>query len=273
LSGDDEAGFASAGCVLRLADRTDTLFASADPAVKRTAPGGFAFAGRFGFYSEKDGEPLAMSLVGGTILTKGEFGIRMDQPEYRAKIAKVDRATETITVSPAPPHPRALVGARIFITNAVRRVAYKVLEARKVSGGVELRLEGDPGIGTGRVTGVEDYKVRTETPFVLQGFRYYLGARLVNADRSAEYRITEVSSKNAALVDREVHPDAKAAKLSREFPADSWFEVHDYGVGDEVAWPYAVSVRRVAPKLYQVAAPVPVKLLLPMGSKPVSVAP
>ena len=62
-----------------------------------------------------------MVLVGGTRLTRGRIGIRLDSPEYRARITRLDRAAETITVSPAPPDPAALVGATVFITNLVRR--------------------------------------------------------------------------------------------------------------------------------------------------------
>lgn len=274
LSGEEEAGFAPLGCQVRLQDRTDFLMASADPTIERTAelgraasPGRLTFAGRFGFYAEQDGVPVAMALIGGTTLRKGEFGFTLESPEYRAKVTQVDRATETITVSPAPPSPAALVGCYLYLTNPVRRSAYKVLSARPVPGGAELRLDLDSLIGTGQVAGVEDYRVKTPTPFVLQGFRYYLGARLVNADRTAEYRITEVASGNAALIDPEAHPEATANRLAREFPQGSWFEVYDYGVGDEVVWPHVVSVTRVGPTTYQVAATGKVTLSLPNGSR------
>lgn len=276
LSGADEAGFAAEGCVLRLADRTDTVLFAAEPQVERSAEGGWRFAGRFGFYSEQNGQPLAMALVGGTVLHKGNIGIRLDSPEYRARIVKVDRRTETITVSPAPPDVSALVGATLFITSpspplgeekggSVRRSAYKVLEAKAVPGGAELRLDLDSRIGTGRVTGVEDFCVTTPTPFPLARYRYYHGARLVNADRTAEYRLVDV--RGAALIDREVHPDAKADKLAKEFKNDSWFDVYDYGVGDEVVFPYTVSVVRLRPGVYRVNAPVAAKVTLPEGSQ------
>ncbi len=44
------------------------------------------------------------------------------------------------------------------------------------------------------------------------------------------------------MVDRSTHPEAKADKLATEFSNQSWFDVYDYGVGDEVVWPCAVSV-------------------------------
>lgn len=242
VSGADEAGFPAFGCVVRLADRTDTILVSADPTVERTAEGEFEFAGRFGFYSERDGVPIVMVLVGGTKLVKGQFGITSDSPEYRAKITQVDRATETITVSPAPANPGDMVGNYLFITNPVRRIAYKVLGAEKTAEGAKLRLNLDSRIGTGKVTGVGDHRVLTSTPFILHRYRYYHGARLVNAARNAEYRIIEVRSGKWALIDPAIHPEAKADKLKREFPAGSWFEVYDYGVGDEVVWPRVTSV-------------------------------
>ncbi len=267
LSGEDEAGFAAAACELRLANRTDTIFCAADPTTERTAEGDFRFAGRFGLYAEKDGRPVAMSLVGGTVLEKGNFGIRLDEPEYRAEIIAVDHKAETITVSPASPVPSAMVGAYIFITNPARRIAYKVLRVREVEGGVELALNMDSRIGVGKVTGVEDFRVQTSTEFRLQHFGYYEGARLVNAEGTAQYRINEVRSSKAAMIDAAEHPEATADKLGGEFLEGTWFNVYDYGVGDEVVWPYAVSVTRAGDYAYRVTSPVPVTISLPEGAR------
>lgn len=263
LSGEDEQGYRAAGCVVTLADRTDTVLAAADPKVVRTAEGGLRFAGRFGLYAERDGLPVAISLVGGTELTRGEYGVKIDQPEYRAKITAVDRATETITVSPAPPAVDALRGATIFLISGSRRVAYRVLEARAAEGGARLRLNLDSRIGTGQVTGTGAFRVLTDSSFTLQRFGYYEGARLVNAARDAEYRLNEVRSGKAAFLDRAAHPEVTPERLAAQFPKGSWFEVYDYGVGDEVVWPYAVSVTRTGRGVYQVKSPVPVTLNLP----------
>lgn len=263
LSGEDEANFSPMGCVVRVGNRTDTILASSDPIPLRTAEGGISFAGRFGFYSEQDGVPVSMSLIGGTMLSKGPFSLRMDKPEYRAKITKIDRATDTITVTPAPPSLSALVGESIYITSPGRRIAYKVVEAKPLQGSARLRLDLDSRIGTGKVTGVEDYRVKTSTAFELQGYRYYLGARLVSADRKSEYRITEVNGKQAALIDPQAHPEAKADKLSKEFPTDSWFDVYDYGIGDEVVYPHKASITRTGPNTYAVEATGRVTVTLP----------
>ena len=241
VSGMDEAGFETYGCVVELTNgRIDTIFASAEGTSVHSAEGGFEFAGRFGLCSEERGMLTHLVLVGGTKLTKKGFGITMDNAEYRAEIKAVDRKTETITVSSAPPIPEALVGSYIYITNPVRRIAYKVLQARAVAGGAELRLEFDSRIGMGKVTGVEEYKVLSETPFHLKGYRYYHGARIVNADGAAEYRLAGVHS--GAMIDPECHPDIEAGQLEAEFPVDSWFEIYDYGVGDEIIWPHAMSI-------------------------------
>lgn len=267
LSGADEQGFAARGCEVQLADRTDTVVFSADPGVVRTAEGGVQFAGRFGLYREEKGIPTAISLVGGTRLAKGPFGIALDSAEYRGRIVEVDRPNETITVEPAPPDPAAMIGAEIFVTNPDRRIAYKVLAAESTPGGARLRLNWDSRIGTGLSTGTADHRIQTSTPFTLQRFRYYHGARVVNAGGSAEYRILDARSRGAVFLDAQLHPDANAGKLAQQFPAGSWFEIYDYGVGDEVVWPYAVSVTLQQSGQYRVSSPVPVKTELPEGSK------
>src|SRR5262249_19006662 len=144
LSGRDEAGFSAAGCHLRLADRTDTVLIAADPTVEHRAEGGLRFAGRFGFLAEQDGVPAEMVLVGGTRLTRGRIGIRLDQPAFQGTITRVDRAVETITVaasgngsgSPLPFEPAAITGATVFITSDHRSSAYKVVAARAVPAGI-----------------------------------------------------------------------------------------------------------------------------------------
>ncbi len=270
LAGEDEPHFSAAGCVLQLADRTDTVLAAADPTQEHTAAPDLRFAGRFGLYAEQAGEPVAMVLVGGTVLSRGGFGIRLEKPEYRARVTAVDRATETVTVSPAPPAPQAMVGATVFLVGPVRRSAYQVVGVKAVPDGAQLTLDLDSRIGTGRVTGVADFRVTTTTPFPLNRYRYYHGARLVNAARSAEYRLLDVRDGQAAIIDHLAQPEAKADRLKQEFAPDSWFDVYDYGVGDEVVWPYAVSVTRRAPGVYEVCAPAPVSITLPDGARTVN---
>ncbi|NUQ65192.1 MAG: hypothetical protein HUU20_22225 [Pirellulales bacterium] len=241
LSGADEGGLPACAAVVELEDRTDTIFASADGTVERTAPGGFEFAGRFGLYRQQRGGAVQIVLVGGTKLTRDGTGITLDSHEFRGTITRVDRATETITVSPAPPDLDAMIGRRIFISNSARRIASKVLAAKRSGADAELGLDLDSRIGAGRVTGVADGRVLTDTDFVLNHFRYYHGARLVNAARTVEYPLIEVLSKTAALIDTDACPEAKADRLAGDFSKDSWFEVFDYGVGDAVDVP-AVAV-------------------------------
>ena len=206
-------------------------------------------------------------MVGATTVSKGAFGIRLDSSEDRGEIVSVDRSAETITVRPSPPNLAAMVGAEIFITNSDRRIAYKVLEGKPVAEGAQLRLNWDSRIGVGRCTGAADHRIQTSTPFTLQRYRYYHGARVTNADGNAEYRILDARSRKAVILNAEAHPDAKVDQLAHDFPKDSWFEIYDYGVGDEVIWPYSVSVTLHQPGQYRVASPVPVKAELPEGSE------
>jgi len=244
VSGDDEADLGAYGCVVELAKgRTDTIFAAADGSVLRKAEGGFEFAGRFGLYSQEHGAPARLALIGGTQLTRNGIGITLDSPEYRATITAVERDAEVITVSPPPPSLDAMVGQYIFITNPLRRIAYKVLAAEPADAGAKLRLELDSRIGTGKVTGHRDHRVSSATPFALRGFRYYHGARLVNAARTAEYRLNGVHGD--AFIDPAAHADATADRLEAEFPLGTWFDVYDYGAGDEVVWPHAAAVSEV----------------------------
>jgi hypothetical protein len=237
LSGEDESAFAACGLVVELADRTDTILVSADASVARRAPGGFEFAGRLGLYAERKGVPLGAVLVGGTKLTKNGAGIVQPLAEYHGEIVRVDRSTETVVISPAPADLDTMSGACVYLANAARRVAYKVLEVQPVSGGAQLRLECDSLIGVGKVKGIDEGKILTDTPFRLRGYRYYDGARIVNASGDAEYRLAGVSSGKFALLDNSASPLPDQRRLRREFFPGEWFRIYDYGVGDQLIWP------------------------------------
>ena len=172
LSGADEQGFAAPGCEVQLADRTDTLLSSADPAVARTGRGAIRFAGRFGFYREQDGVPGGdvagrRNPAGQGPASASRWTARSTGPRSSPSTAQ----TETITVAPAPPDVAAMVGADVFITNSDRRIAYKVLEAKAAAGGAELRLElATRGSASAGATGAADGRVQTDTRSRSSGF-------------------------------------------------------------------------------------------------------
>jgi len=117
VSGQDEAGFACHGAVVELAGGgTDTVFAAADGSVLHTAAGGFEFSGRFGLFRERPGRQPRVVLIGGTRLTRNGVGIIREQAEYRARIVKVDRPTDTVTVAPSLPDIQATIGAYVYLT-------------------------------------------------------------------------------------------------------------------------------------------------------------
>jgi hypothetical protein len=113
----------------------------------------------------------------------------------------------------------------------------KVTSARPGEQGLELEFAADSRIGIGRVTGIDGRNILTDTRFYLGGYRYYHGARLTNAGASAEYFAADVVNRKYAQIDPAMHPAVDPAKLAAEFPVGSWFEIYDYGVGDEVVWP------------------------------------
>jgi hypothetical protein len=264
--GDDEQGFPAAACRVDLGERTDWVIACASADEPQKA-GELSFQGRFGMISERNGRPWAAALVGGTSIAKGEIGLRLREPEYRARIVAVDRATDTITIEPSPVNLRAIFGATVFLENSDRRIAYPVLAAEPAGRAARLRLGYDSRIGVGRSTGAADGRVKTDTPFTLQGFRYYHGARLVNADGKCEYRIVDARTGRYVILDGRRHPDVKAARLAQEFPVDSQFTIYDYGVGDKLRWPYAVSLQLREPGRWTLTSPVPAEVRLPKGDR------
>jgi len=86
------------------------------------------------------------------------------------------------------------------------------------------------------------HRVATSISFALRGYRYYHDAHLVNAAQMAEYRLNGIHGQ--VFVDGVEHPDAKSGKLKAEFPLDTWIDIYDYGIGDEVVWLLAAAVPR-----------------------------
>ena len=116
-------------------------------------------------------------------------------------------------------------------------MALKVESTRRVADGLELDLDTDSRIGTGRVTGIDGRNILTDTRFYLGGYRYYHGARLTNAGRNAEYFAADVVNRKFAQIDPAPIRRSTRSSWPPNFPVGSWFEVYDYGVGDEVVWP------------------------------------
>lgn len=238
ISPADEAGFPALAIAVSLKDRDDYIFASSDGGVERMVEGGFVFAGRFGFFSQKKDGESRLALIGGTRLTRNGIGLKPGAPgESRAKIVALDHGQNRITVLPVPDKPETLKGKLVYVTNPSRRIALKVEAARRTARGLELDLATDSRIGTGKVTGIDGRNILTDTRFYVGGFRYYHGARLVNAARTAEYYAADAANKRFAQIDPVFHPAVDPAKLAAEFPVGSWFDIYDYGVGDEVVWP------------------------------------
>ena len=88
-----------------------------------------------------------------------------------------------------------------------------MLAAKAVEGGAELQLEYDPLIGIGQVSGYEDGKVLSDTPFHLRGYLYYHGAWVENAAGDKHYRLAGIAG--GAVLDPELHLDVVSLGLIR----------------------------------------------------------
>ena len=73
--------------------------------------------------------------------------------------------------------------------------------------------------------------------------------------------------RDQVVIDPDVHPECHAEKLAAEFPLNSWFEIYDYGVGDEIVSPLVVSVAKIGPVAYKITATDEVTLTLPSDAK------
>ncbi len=99
-----------------------------------------------------------------------------------------------------------------------------------------------------------------EHALLAQGISLLPWARVTHAAGTAEYRILDARTKQAVVLDAKADLEAKADRLAREFPAGSWFEIYDDGVGDEVVWPHTASLTRKPSGPYRVRSPVPVTM-------------
>ncbi len=239
ISPADEAGFPPLAIVVSLKDREDYLFASSDGSVERTVEGGFVFAGRFGYFSQKEkrGKP-AGSLVGGNRLTRNGVGLKSRRP---GRIPRADRGPGP-SAKPdhhfsGPANPESLTGKIIYVTNPYAPGG--------AEGGIDATApRADSNWISPRTAASASAGSRASRPQhpdrypVLSG-RLPLLSRRPPDQRggSAEYFTADVVNRKYAQIDPAAHPTIDPAKLAAEFPVGSWFEIYDYGVGDEVVWP------------------------------------
>lgn len=265
VDGTDEHGLPAYGLEVKTAAGTDTLLASADAAVERQAACGARSAGRFALIRESTRAVESMVLIGGTLLAKGGFSLRMKDAEFRSTIVAVDREKEEILLAGSPRDPAAMIGRFVSLRNADRQIAYRVQEARLEGPGARLRLEFDSLIGIGRVIGWEPGRVLSDTRFPLQGFRYYHGARIVAETGGEELFLEEIRDREGAWIDTDRHSGLDAAALERRFPRGSWFRVYDYGVGDELVWTLQACLTRAADGRYSLVSTGAAEASLPEG--------
>jgi len=209
------------------------------PGVCRTEDG-LLCDGEFGFWREKDGRLVDAVLANGTILRKGEVGVRQPDGAYTGVIEDCNYENFEVKIAPAPRDVAALKGKHVYIHNdAGNSSSYLVKDARHVEGECILTLDLDPRIGEGFVGGFEDGCLVSGTHLRLARFSYYAGKTLANEDGSGMFRLSDVENSVRCRIHEASHGQITGKKLS-EFFSDrdgdglARFVIYDYGTGDKV---------------------------------------
>ena len=258
---------------VRAGVQEDTILATDGYAPQRLAGEGLLLDGEYGFVSRRNGTLNAALLLNGTQLRVGDVSIRQPKARYDGKIVAVDYARYTVTVSPAPVVPRALVGEYVLVRSARRQAALRVVavEPETERNACRLRFEYDPLIGEGVVKSLGDHLVTTTQTFFLAGARYYEDAVLTDESGASVFRLDKVTREGTLYIDRKRHPEAKQSELAKRFhdgsdPGDEAnIYIYDYGVRDSVTCFLPARIQRTGDGRYQVRAHQPVDLSLPAG--------
>ena len=239
--------------------------------------GGVRTDGVFAVWSEIEGKFVKAFMTGGTALGKGTAGLKAATAGWRGKITAVRYRERTVAVTPPPPYPEALVGRYARVSNAGSDCTHLITGATTTDGHCELTFELDPRICEGPVTATRDNAVTSGVTLQLAGLRYCHGKTLTNEDGSVAFRVSGVTGRTTVWIDPEEHGAVPAEQVQRAFhdpdgDGSRRFLVYDYGVGDEVAVPTAVSLRNASETQWRLETPVDVEVTLP-GQTPVTVAP
>jgi hypothetical protein len=179
--------------------------------------GAAALRGRFGFVSRDEKGVRLAHLVGGTLLTDGEFTLQTDRAEFRARIAAVDYARNRITLDQAAPaqlgageelltgapeHPQVWKTARVDgreVTLALNAVLYQseLLSVDEAAGEVVCSM--NPNM-------------------LLADPRYYDGVTAVAESGRKSWRVRSIRPKYVFMYLQEPFQDWRARYSDADFP-------------------------------------------------------
>ncbi|MCK5803535.1 MAG: heparinase II/III family protein, partial [Lentisphaeria bacterium] len=226
------------------AGRMDTLIYSGDEEA-RLRVGDIEFQGSFGYWSEQNGKLRCMQLVNGSMLAKGDLGVRNVEPCFRTTVTSVDHAAREVTLERALPTSNPLAGSLIHFRNGSHRTAYHIKEA--LPPGNKLKLDLDAIIFRSKIVEfAEDgsHVVCELTPRIpacggATPHGYYDGAFATSENLSALYRVTKTVGNRIYLT-----PNVQPEHFSdSDGDGRTMLRIYDIGAGDEVALPNSVFLR------------------------------
>ncbi len=218
----------------------DTIILQDDMGSVCETEDGLTCDGEFGFWRERNGEPITAVLVHGTILQKGDTQLSQPSAAYEGTIESCDFEAFEVKITPEPADITTLIGKHLRIhNNAGNDASYLIQTARSVKGGCILTLNLDPRIGEGFIGGFEDGCLVSKTNLRLARFEYYAGKTLANEDKTVFFRLRDVEGGVSCQIDEATHGKITAQELSATFADEdgnglSRFIIYDYGPGDSV---------------------------------------
>jgi HEAT repeat protein len=256
VEGNEADASAAVAVEVRTVDgRTDFLFADGRPEKTRragaaSASGEFAFAGE-----DKDGLRLA-ALSGGTLLQTPSLTLKTAAREHVAKITKVDHAARTISVAPALPP--LLSGERALeITSGTRGTSFM---ATKIQG-AQVAFPETAGHYASRIievdTAAQVVHCALPLPYPTPGQERGLVAS--DRDLKKTWRVDYLGG-DAATGRFSFKLDGPVTEA--DFGASQSFRVWEYGVGDTVRQPAAVTLRRVGAGVFELTTDTALTLAL-----------
>ncbi len=209
------------GLEVRRKDRRYLVMSSAEPE-SRLRHRSIEFRGHFlaiGFDSEGDPKEVFIDGVG----LRCPWASLEVEALPRGRIGRVmEEGWVEIEGTPGF-DPEGCVGEFAFISNDRRSSSFRVLEARSIGEGVQLRVEHGGRMGRFKGEKAGEREVISETELLFTGHRYFEGARLVDRRRQRWAVIERAEGRRITLA--EAVGDLDLSEV----------EVHEYGPGDEIA--------------------------------------
>lgn len=208
-------------------------------------------------------------LVNGTSLKYGNLTLDCPAPPA-GKVVAVDHKLNTITLDSVLPNPDAYRDRVVICSNELHQTSYMIVKA-EVRGNQTVLSLGDVlcVVGMGAVAEFDQAAgvLVSDREFGAYGrteHDRHAGRWIYNEDKSQAFRLAAIEGgKKLKLAG--VTGDLATVFADKDGDGRRLYWISDVGPGDDWRLPTAVWVKRQAPGIYAVEAPVPVTFTLPRG--------